>query len=76
MKDDNLDRAVRLAIDTSYISVSLIQRRLNLGYTSARGLIDDMEHLDVIGPPRENSNLRDVLIDLSQWEGMNPKEQP
>ena len=42
-------------------SVSLLQRRLRIGYTRAARMIDTMEERVVVGPATEGRNPRDVL---------------
>jgi S-DNA-T family DNA segregation ATPase FtsK/SpoIIIE len=59
--DDLLDEAVRLVVQTETASVSMIQRRLRVGYTRAGRLIDMLERRGVISG-YEGSKPRQVLI--------------
>ncbi len=60
--DDELyDQAVEMVRRLNKASVSLLQRRLRIGYTRAARLIDVMEERGVVGPPVEGSKPRDVL---------------
>ncbi len=59
--DDLLDRAIRLVVETETASVSMIQRRLRVGYTRAGRLIDMLERRGVISG-YEGSKPRQVLI--------------
>jgi len=66
--DDLLDDAIRLVVETETASVSMIQRRLRVGYTRAGRLIDMLERRGVISG-YEGSKPRQVLItpaDLSR----------
>ncbi|MFH1622164.1 MAG: DNA translocase FtsK, partial [Candidatus Omnitrophota bacterium] len=51
-KDELFDTAVRLILESQHASVSILQRRLRLGYTRAARLIDMMELEGIIGPFR------------------------
>ncbi|MCU0514277.1 MAG: DNA translocase FtsK, partial [Anaerolineae bacterium] len=63
MDDDELyERAVELVRRLDKASVSLLQRRLRIGYTRAARMIDVMEARGVVGPARDGSSKpRDVL---------------
>ena len=70
-QDDLLDEAIRLVVQTETASVSMIQRRLRVGYTRAGRLIDMLERRGVISG-YEGSKPRQVLIteaDLSRVLG-------
>ena len=60
-QDDLLDEAIQLVVDTETASVSMIQRRLRVGYTRAGRLIDMLERRGVISG-YEGSKPRQVLI--------------
>lgn len=64
-EDDEEDalygEAVELVRRLNKASVSLLQRRLRIGYTRAARLIDMMEERGVVGPPTEGSKPREVL---------------
>jgi S-DNA-T family DNA segregation ATPase FtsK/SpoIIIE len=59
--DDLLDEAIRVVVETETASVSMIQRRLRVGYTRAGRLIDMLERRGVISG-YEGSKPRQVLI--------------
>ncbi|MDD5574380.1 MAG: DNA translocase FtsK, partial [Candidatus Omnitrophica bacterium] len=65
-KDELYETAAKLVIETGQASVSIIQRRLRLGYTRAARLIDMMEQEGLVGP-YVGSKPRDILIDREQW---------
>jgi len=64
--DEYYDDAVRLVIETNQASVSILQRRMRLGYTRAARLIDMMEQTGIVGP-YVGSKPREILIDREQW---------
>jgi S-DNA-T family DNA segregation ATPase FtsK/SpoIIIE len=69
--DELLDEAIRLVVETETASVSMIQRRLRVGYTRAGRLIDMLERRGVISG-YEGSKPRQVLItpaDLARFTG-------
>ncbi|HEY8529758.1 MAG TPA: DNA translocase FtsK [Paenibacillaceae bacterium] len=65
--DELFDRAVRIVLEAKQASVSLLQRRLRIGYTRAARLIDAMEAKGIVGP-YEGSKPREVLMTLEQYE--------
>jgi len=65
-KDELYDEAVRIIIESNQASVSILQRRLRLGYTRAARIIDMMEQEGVIGP-FEGSKPRKILVDREAW---------
>jgi DNA segregation ATPase FtsK/SpoIIIE, S-DNA-T family len=79
--DDLLDEAIRLVVQTETASVSMIQRRLRVGYTRAGRLIDMLERRGVISG-YEGSKPRQVLItqaDLARVlapQGSGPQLEP
>jgi S-DNA-T family DNA segregation ATPase FtsK/SpoIIIE len=67
MLDELYDQAVNIILEAKQASVSLLQRRMRIGYTRAARLIDSMEARGVIGP-YEGSKPREVLISLEQYQ--------
>jgi S-DNA-T family DNA segregation ATPase FtsK/SpoIIIE len=68
MLDELYDQAVQIVLEAKQASVSLLQRRMRIGYTRAARLIDQMEAKGVVGP-YEGSKPRDVLISSEQYHG-------
>ena len=65
--DEMFPYAVDIVLETGQASVSMLQRRLHLGYTRSARLIDEMEEKGIIGPFR-GSRPRELLITKKQWE--------
>ena len=65
-KDDLYDEAVRIVLESNQASVSILQRRLRLGYTRAARIIDMMEADGMVGP-FEGSKPRRILVDRDAW---------
>ena len=65
--DELLDDAIRLVVETGTASVSMVQRRLRVGYTRAGRLIDMLERRGVISG-YEGSKPRQVLIEETQLD--------
>ena len=66
-QDELLNEAVRLVVIHQQGSISLLQRRLKVGYSRAARLIDEMEKIAVVGP-FTGSKAREVLVDESYLE--------
>lgn len=66
IQDELYPQAVQVVLEAKTASVSLIQRRLRVGYTRAARLIDMMESNGIVGP-YEGSKPREVLITLEQF---------
>jgi S-DNA-T family DNA segregation ATPase FtsK/SpoIIIE len=66
-EDPLLDRAIEVVVTAQTASVSLLQRRLRVGYTRAGRLIDMLERRGIISP-YEGSKPRTVLLDVAQFE--------
>jgi len=65
--DDLLADAAQLVIETGSASVSMLQRRLRVGYTRAGRLIDMLERRGIVGP-WEGSKPRQILVDPEEVE--------
>ncbi|MDR7532349.1 MAG: DNA translocase FtsK [Armatimonadota bacterium] len=64
---ERLIEAARLVVRTGYGSVSLLQRKMRIGYVTAARLIDELEARGIVGPV-QGSNPREVLIGLDELE--------
>ena len=66
--DPKLDEAIRVVLETRQASISMVQRRLRVGYTRAARLIDMMELKGIVGP-HTGSKARDILVNPSDNAG-------
>ena len=66
-EDELFDEAVDIVVSSGQASVSMLQRRLKLGYSRAARLVDQMEERGIVGP-FEGSKPRAVLITKSDWQ--------
>ncbi|WP_306489171.1 DNA translocase FtsK [Anaerococcus octavius] len=67
-EDELIDEATRIIIEENTASVSLLQRKLRVGYARAGRIIDQLEAKGVVGP-YEGSKPRKVLVDRTYIEG-------
>ena len=65
--DELLPAAVEVILETGQASVSMLQRRLKLGYSRAARLVDQMEQKGYVGP-FEGSKPRQLLITKAKWQ--------
>ena len=65
--DEMLPAAVDVILETGQASVSMLQRRLKLGYARAARIVDEMEEKGIVGP-FQGSKPRSILITKEQWE--------
>ena len=67
--DEMLPAAVDVILETGQASVSMLQRRLKLGYARAARIVDEMEEKGIVGP-FQGSKPRAILITKEQWQVM------
>ena len=67
--DELLPQAVDVVLETGQASVSMLQRRLKLGYARAARIVDEMEEKGIVGP-FQGSKPRNILVTKEQWETM------
>ena len=72
--DELLPAAVEVCLELGMASVSMLQRRLKLGYARAARIVDEMEDRGIVGP-FEGSKPRTLLINREQWQAMQNGEQ-
>ena len=72
--DELLPRAVEIVLEYGQASISMLQRRLRVGYARAARLVDEMEVRQIVSP-FEGSKARQVLISWDHYEDMfGPRE--
>ena len=71
--DELLPAAIDVVLEMGQASVSMLQRRLKLGYGRAARLVDQMEEKGVVGP-FEGSKPRQLLITKEQWAEMQYRQ--
>lgn len=67
--DEMLPAAVDVILEIGQASVSMLQRRLKLGYARAARIVDEMEEKGIVGP-YQGSKPRDILVTKEQWAQM------
>jgi len=73
-RDALFDEAMSIVVRTGQGSVSILQRRLKVGYSRAARLIDELEQAGVVGP-FEGSKAREVLMTPEDLEALNHGEE-
>ena len=64
--DEMLPQAVEVVLEMGSCSVSMLQRRVKLGYSRAARIVDQREELGIVGP-YEGAKPRSVTIDRNGW---------
>jgi S-DNA-T family DNA segregation ATPase FtsK/SpoIIIE len=73
-KDELFDDAVRVVLETKRGSVSLLQRRLTIGYARASRLIEQMAATGIVGDYK-GSQAREAMLTLEEWDAMKAQQQ-
>jgi len=68
--DELFDDAVRIVLESKRGSVSLLQRRLSVGYARASRMIEQMAAMGILGEYK-GSQAREVMIKPEDWERMS-----
>ena len=72
-RDELFDQAVEIVLETGRGSVSLLQRRLTVGYSRASRLIEEMAAAGIVGEYK-GSQAREVLITPDEWQTLREQE--
>jgi S-DNA-T family DNA segregation ATPase FtsK/SpoIIIE len=72
-RDELFNQAVEIILQTKRGSVSLLQRRLTIGYSRASRLIEEMAAAGIVGEYK-GSQAREVLITPEEWQAMKEAE--
>jgi S-DNA-T family DNA segregation ATPase FtsK/SpoIIIE len=67
IEDELFDDSVRIVLDSKRGSVSLLQRRLGVGYARASRMIEQMAALGILGEYK-GSQAREVMMSVEDWE--------
>jgi len=74
VSDELFDEAVRIVLDSHRGSVSLLQRRLSVGYARASRMIEAMAAMGILGEYK-GSQAREVIITVEDYEKMREQMQ-
>jgi S-DNA-T family DNA segregation ATPase FtsK/SpoIIIE len=72
-RDELFDQAVEVVLQTKRGSVSLLQRRLTIGYSRASRLIEEMAAAGIVGEYK-GSQAREVLMTFDEWQALKEQE--
>ena len=72
--DEMLDDAIDVVVAAGQASVSMLQRRLKLGYARAARIIDQMEDRGIVGPS-QGAKPREVLVTRDQWNEIKMRQE-
>jgi len=65
-EDDLLPDALEILLAENRASISLLQRRLRIGYTRSARIVDLLEEKEAIGPPKTGGQTRDVNREVAE----------
>ena len=60
--DSKFEEAIDVCVEAGFASISMIQRRLSIGYNRAANIMDEMERRGIVGPSSGGASRREVLI--------------
>lgn len=72
--DEMLDAAIDVVVESGQASVSMLQRRLKLGYSRAARIVDQMEERGIVGA-FEGAKPRQVLVTKEQWQEIKMRRE-
>ena len=67
--------AVELAVDAGQVSISMLQRRLRVGYARAGRLVDEMTQRGITAEAEGPTKPRTVLISREEWRRMQENQE-
>ena len=71
--DELLPKAIEIVIDNEQASISLLQRKLGIGYARAGRIIDTMERMHIIGAS-QGSKPREIIMSRQQYNEIYRKD--
>jgi S-DNA-T family DNA segregation ATPase FtsK/SpoIIIE len=60
--DELYDQAVSVVIEAGFASISMVQRKLRIGYNRSARIVEEMERQGLVGPTSGGSSRREVLV--------------
>ncbi len=73
--DEMLTKAIELAVESGQVSISMLQRRLRVGYARAGRLVDEMTLRGIAGEAEGPTKPRAVLISREEWRRMQENQE-
>ena len=73
--DEMLAKAIELAVEAGQVSISMLQRRLRVGYARAGRLVDEMTLRGIAGEAEGPTKPRAVLISREEWRRMQENQE-
>ncbi len=73
--DEMLSKAIELAVEAGQVSISMLQRRLRVGYARAGRLVDEMTLRGITGEAEGPTKPRTVLISREEWRRMQENNE-
>ena len=73
--DEMLNKAIELAVEAGQVSISMLQRRLRVGYARAGRLVDEMTLRGITGEAEGPTKPRTVLISREEWRRMQENQE-
>ena len=73
--DEMLAKAIELAVESGQVSISMLQRRLRVGYARAGRLVDEMTLRGIAGEAEGPTKPRAVLISREEWRRMQENQE-
>lgn len=73
--DEMLNKAIELAVEAGQVSISMLQRRLRVGYARAGRLVDEMTLRGITGEAEGPTKPRAVLISREEWKRMQENQE-
>ena len=73
--DEMLAKAIELAVEAGQVSISMLQRRLRVGYARAGRLVDEMTMRGITAEAEGPTKPRTVLISREEWRRMQENQE-